>query len=767
MISIYRLIVFLVLGGVGVVSPAAMADAEHKDNPTLTDADPFQRYAIFKNEMPFTIWPVLEVPDASNGGPKDSGLVHRILVNSGSRGAGVPSGETVRVNIPKNDGKHHRWYKSGRIFIFTVDPEKMSDVIVKVKNNATFKTVEDKEVTGLCAGCWAGTAKAAYPKDSPTQIGEYTVLSKDWTGKSKQTDGPDAGKPSGEYPDQDDPNGDPFIDIDVSYVDDVYLPVAMNLDDGGATGYMGTTLTADEFKQRVSNFLNNPAAGWQNYAAYDEKAWDYNLFGKLAMPSSGNKDGKAINPIKDMPHIPAGYNIIHEVMTKSSSVLYSPVPDPAKKACNKNPACKALGLTGDNDCCPVKNNEGEWKMNACCDGGIEYVVGNTSRIWPTDPPGKTDVEKENSLTSNPSLDAIYNRWKPWIEGNPCANIGKIKNWPSDQIDKQGFCDAFGKTVKWVWDQTYNNDTAIFECGPVNKEGKTNDHGFPIGSDGYKRCMLGQVIGYKVGPNGGRQPESVQALMRNVPWGDYDKGEREYQWDKFLHFWAPYDSEFNLNPYVKLVKDPKEKNGLNAMSGYSFSIDDLWGNYQDAASGFIVNVGGSSGLLNRDQFDPYTKFKVSVGPGWDHMKFCSGRTIPSLTVIDKDNNKGGKPAFFSFWVNKAKVKKCEIAIYPNKSEDTVFKYRLEEYEKEVTDNWTKKKQKVRGMRVADDDANFCTQNSSPSLVSLCDADKAHLVPEMAATDSSKKEIGGKENVYVSVDEKDRPMMTLTVPPPPAN
>jgi hypothetical protein len=69
------------------------------------------------------------------------------------------------------------------------------------------------------------------------------------------------------------------------FVDSVYPPVAVNLDDDGATAYMGATLPYAEFNQRTQAFLaltdplNNPV--WSQYAAYTTANWPHNVFNDL------------------------------------------------------------------------------------------------------------------------------------------------------------------------------------------------------------------------------------------------------------------------------------------------------------------------------------------------------------------------------------------------------------------------------------------------------------------------------------------------------
>jgi hypothetical protein len=183
-------------------------------------ADPFQRYIIIYNDLPITIYPVITAVESQQGAAcGTSGLNRRIIVNAGARGAGIPTNGTVTVELPKD---RHCWYTAVRVYLFTVDLTKF-----EAKIPAAQRTVADNATWNppLCtpvSACWTGTATDQYPLDAPAQLYEYTVISQN----------PANGAP---FPDPNDPNGVPLADIDVSYVDELYLPVASNVDDGGAT----------------------------------------------------------------------------------------------------------------------------------------------------------------------------------------------------------------------------------------------------------------------------------------------------------------------------------------------------------------------------------------------------------------------------------------------------------------------------------------------------------------------------------------------------
>ena len=86
-INALRLTVYFALCGVLAAKPAVATD-------------PFQRYVIFYNELPITIYPVITAVEKENGAAcGTSADLRRIIVNQGTRGAGIPTGGTVTVTL--------------------------------------------------------------------------------------------------------------------------------------------------------------------------------------------------------------------------------------------------------------------------------------------------------------------------------------------------------------------------------------------------------------------------------------------------------------------------------------------------------------------------------------------------------------------------------------------------------------------------------------------------------------------------------------------
>ncbi|MCX7113955.1 MAG: hypothetical protein NTX45_28565 [Proteobacteria bacterium] len=696
-----------------MVSISAYADYPARkcgSYPGLSD-DPFRRCIVFKNELPFTVWPVLEAPLDANG-MKGSKQVSELFISKGAKNQGVQPGEEVKLYVPKNGESEHGWYKAARIYVFSTEPTKL---MAATKDPSRVIQAEAQPKQDPCpespGSCWAGRMNVSFMNDAPLQLLEFTAMSKDWSGTNAD----------GEWPDRDDPRGVPFIDYDVSYVDHIYLPAAITLDDGGATRHTGTTLDFATFKKSVDGFLNYPAAGWQAYAAYSAKFWnDHNLIVKMNGPNE--------------QRVPSASMLVDGVLVGDLSSLYVPWVDPDPKDPNatsckspKWPSCNNLS----GSCCPAPSSTpgGDPMFLDCCGLGKQFMVNGTGEV--------------DGKYWNKSLDAIWARWDKWLNGKPCADLSTINPWPSDkpQFDKQGFCDQFQQSVKYLWSVFSNSKDVQAVCSKFQGDTQSYDY-----------CMMSYVIGYKVPKDDkqlGRQPETVQGLMRNLPWGD-GVTQKQYHWDKFLHYWAPPGSVFNLNPYVYLVKHKDTDNppGIGAKSGYSFSIDDQWSNYQDMASGIIVNLGGSSDLLNLDSFDPYEQFVLTLSEGWDHGTIC-GRPVK---VIDKK----GMAFTFSFWQNAIHQDHCDIVMYPNTGNDSHVSFRLLEYTDNVVDNWTGLAHPVKGFKAQD---GFCAQNSSADQVLLCDPAQTKIEPKRP---SDAK--GGLEVVYVSVDEAKRPNVAMIFRPP---
>jgi hypothetical protein len=520
-------------------------------------APDYQRFITFHNDFDFQIYPVIQVPaDICDGSQFTN--VRRIMVN-GPGHAGLDRGETLTVLIPNEsqpvtvDGAaqvRRCWYQSGRIYVFPVDIAKFEAAMIALDSNnqaqttryddarhprasvACFQGKRNSQGSGASGDCFTGVAQNTFAADVPAQLLEYTFDSDNGSANND----PDTGTP--------------MADIDVSSVDDLYLPIAASVDNHGATGYMGSALDLATFKKRVNEFRGR---GWPVYSAYLDEHWAGNTFSALLPPIlAADSDGRAL-------HLPGGFNSIQNTLSKASSSVY-----------------RAGG------------------------GSASYLISGV-------------------LARDTEVQPYVDRWMSWVDGNPCESLDQLI-WPENvtaSFDKQQFCDRFHVTMQAVWshfqtDPTdgfqHNQATFYKDCGLTDANPDQNL---------TNACILQHIVGYNSQVLGGELPGQVQALLRGVAYDPQD-GADQYQFDPFLTFDAPYTSQFSLNPYTRLIHSTTD--GAAAVA-YSFSIDDKYGNFRDAASGFIVDAGGTSALDNQQPYDPYQQYKMNWGYNRDQFSLA--------------------------------------------------------------------------------------------------------------------------------------------------
>jgi hypothetical protein len=742
-------------------------------------ADPMQRFFVFKNDTPLPIYPVISAPKNANCTPGDLSSL-RIVVNDGQEGAGIPAGGTVTVTLPKtypcpNGG----FYNASRIYVLLAN---VADFEAKIDPRQ--RTIRRSDgPPDLCAGnaCWVGDAQADYVGDFPGQLLEYTIISQ--IGGSASPDGPN------------DPKGISVIDFDVSYVDDAYLPVAMELDNG-MTAFMGSALPYEDFKVRLTTFLDDPRTDWSAYGVYADRNWE-----KQTLFGPGQSPGLDVDKIDKLP---SGNVVV--VSSRGATVGFSPYyagnsavppPDYPYSACNDgvhNLACSQFANLKSGECCPAPG--AQLSMLGCCDVK-NFLVDRTLATFVkvgTDNQGRpVPVYK----FSNPTYSNMVQRWRLWREqAHKCTGPTPPPATPA--LDATNFCAMFQRTIDFVWEEFLQ----LGKCQGTR-------------GDALDECVVAGILGYDLKAANPEKcakcpalpcpsecvteiqlNESVQALLRSVPWTPaggafngptcgqcpsedptacplacvappvYAADATLWHRDKFLHFWAPYDSPYNLNPFARFVHvdDPVKNEGLAAPGAYSFSIDDFYGNYGGPGSTLIIDVGGTSALINKAPYDPYTQYFVGVAPGWFSAEVC-GRQIS----LPAPSTGLGTNVPFSFWKadGSGKQSTCEITLYADAARQEFVKFQVNELQYTVHDNYTGQDHQVLGLGgvfavrggqhlVVPDNA-YCCQNSTPDLRGRGKC-QANLTP------------GFLNLAYVAVTECadpnnstcGRPLMTLAIP-----
>ena len=739
---------------------ATLAITVLADTPAFAQpADPFQRILTIKNSAPITIYPIIVAPQPDNCQIAGS---YRIVVNKDVEGAGIPSGDTVVVSLPKTqpctDPKKGAFYKAVRISV-SVAPLGPFESLLNT-NQQTVRIAWDYAKDPVCKGCWVGKGDSDYPLDGPVQLLEYTIISQ-LNGEA--------------LPDPNDPTGTPFLDFDVSYVDHAYLPAAMAIADGGATQYMGSKLDYATFNARMSKFITE--AKWARFGSFMPEQW-----ATPAQCPTNTGPPNSIIPTSfscmagaRTDRVPSAYGIIGSL--SGNSQFYWPASfgnTPPQCGAAQNAQCSAptlpgyppnvtgAGLDPNSLCCPNGGN----KTVGCCQ--IQnFIVGGTTYWWESE----TSLGWRNKTISDADLSepGLVQRLTNWIGKNdPCSGDNAPGLAQSPAVDRAGFCAAFKRTADYVW--------SVFEpqCDP--KRGASN-----------ATCIATNFIGYTLKASGydpeackGKCPgpdcphscvveklrtESVQALQRGVPWSAYgdpalcggcpsedaskcsaacvypatfSPNATIYQNDGFLHFWPQYTGIYNLNPYARLIHDVDE--GLASPGAYAFSIDDFYGNFGGRGSAMIVEVGGTSEMPNKDPFNPYERYDVAFGPGWDHVDVC-GRVYPSPL---------GKKDFsvpVSFWSNGVKVptSECVIKVYATASNtENYIAYLVKEVTYPAVDRYTGKQHSVQGLSGV-----FAVRapTDSPTIDAYCKAN-SNGVPESKCTGNLTADAGQLDFVGIS-------------------
>ena len=240
-------------------------------------AVPMKVFRIYNNSLLGPIYPVISTPKQGKDEwmqavfevPKaklksrlyGNDNVYRIYINPTT--GGIPRGKFVVLKVPlytqilsTSKGlvpdEFINWWKGGRTSLYDVKSAIDRDHRDDEKNPTT--PITGAKLVTCTQGCLEPLAiyhsakdKGDLPANDPAQLTEYTL-----GGINEKTDpiGLDTRK----------------VDYDISYVDQVYLPVAMEAVDNFFIGWIGTIQNVGDFKGRMQTFLDSAKyPGWPTY----------------------------------------------------------------------------------------------------------------------------------------------------------------------------------------------------------------------------------------------------------------------------------------------------------------------------------------------------------------------------------------------------------------------------------------------------------------------------------------------------------------------
>jgi hypothetical protein len=245
---------------------------------------PSMTIEIHNNSDNYNIYPVLstgahetdtwlqaifKIPKSQLGDhPYPNPKTFRLYLNP--TGTGIPPHSSVALKlplytqlVPTNQvdpalpGQYIDWWDGGRVSIYagpasdSVPPQSLMDAYSNRPSQTLVAPVAGA-VVPTCATCQRdpeifSDSDGELPSNDPAQIIEYTLGAIDLTQDPYKLDVKN-------------------VDYDVSYVDNAFLPAAIEPYNNPVVGWIGTTQTIDSFKTALDAFLaTSPYKGWPQY----------------------------------------------------------------------------------------------------------------------------------------------------------------------------------------------------------------------------------------------------------------------------------------------------------------------------------------------------------------------------------------------------------------------------------------------------------------------------------------------------------------------
>jgi hypothetical protein len=218
-------------------------------------------------------------------------------------GVGIPPNSSITVTLPlytqlvpdgqvnpKSPSQYIDWWNGGRISLYA---SLYSDRVPPKALVTNYTARASQKIVVPVAGAAIPTCPTCQrppeifedtggelPSNDPAQITEYTLGAIDMTDDPYTLDVKN-------------------VDYDVSYVDNVYLPAAMEPYNNPTVGWIGTTQGIDAFKTAIQKFLTaSPFQGWPQYVDNDGETI-------LKVPSALHimLDPASLTPARDWPPI--------------------------------------------------------------------------------------------------------------------------------------------------------------------------------------------------------------------------------------------------------------------------------------------------------------------------------------------------------------------------------------------------------------------------------------------------------------------------------
>ncbi|MCK9506849.1 MAG: hypothetical protein M0Q54_00280 [Pigmentiphaga sp.] len=347
-------------GGAGAPSPSATVVCKDYDNK---DTKVAPKTITIRNNADGPIYPVLATSmNLDNEWVRAckrtndaifADAVYKLYVNDGQ---GIAPGTAVTLTLPLyselSAGKYVTWWNGGRV--------------VLADRNKRLRGAEDKPVaTPVNVTCQGqGTACSLSTYTSPVQFQEDVFAQ-----LSEYTFG-DAIVPPGQGTPMLKPEN---VGYNISYVDHVYMPVAIGVRGNPYIGYSGSAKKLSEFRAALRDFIQPGRLG---------EGWPVYNMSELRLPG--------------------GYNIIAQ---RGGYLLEDP-DVPVKPADGKHPPVLTVLKCLEGQCTPGEQRSMQWGQavqniqdlwGACVDWGGEDISAYTRKKYPADCPAPQAMRDDMAL----------------------------------------------------------------------------------------------------------------------------------------------------------------------------------------------------------------------------------------------------------------------------------------------------------------------------------------------------------------------------------
>ncbi|WP_222946875.1 hypothetical protein [Caballeronia sp. EK] len=249
---------------------------------------------IYNNASGSTIYPVLSTSKNAvnewiqgclrSADPYPTKYVYKLYVNEGR---GIPPGSSVTITLPLYsrlaDDRYITWWNGGRVVL--------ADQVDRLRNepDEALPTPEGVSCRGNNSECSLTTysSDVQFPENIFAQLSEYTFG--------------DSVIPPGQAERLLKPEN---VGYNISYVDHVYMPVAIGPKSNPYIGFSGSDASLPYFRNKIASFLNSSLGkGWPVYNLSQLKLpGGYNIFAQRTgtLPPS---DNVPVKPAKGFPPV--------------------------------------------------------------------------------------------------------------------------------------------------------------------------------------------------------------------------------------------------------------------------------------------------------------------------------------------------------------------------------------------------------------------------------------------------------------------------------